>query len=155
MRPLLLVVLLPAVAGCGGSTRPAARPQTIAIGERFRCGGLTIAVDSLELGHGSWRVSASVRNDSGSAIEIGRPHSARGTYFGLARPGVAHPGLRARRFAPPLPRRLEPGEQWRGSFSGRGAIAPASPVRVVLGRFSRAGSVLGFDCATDRSVHPR
>ena len=153
MRRILALPALLIVAGCGSQAATVwARPQTVRIGERPGCRGLAVAVSSLRITGDGWTVSASVENRSGRAVDVLRPHVHGGTYFGLAPPGVVHPGLLARRFTPPLPRRLEAGARWSGSFTGLGRVASGVPLRVVLGRFTPAGAVVGFVCTTDHSV---
>ena len=148
--------MLVLAAGCGTpAASDWARPQTVSIAQRTSCGGLLVTVRSLRVTRGGWSVSAALVNRSSRAFDVGRPHVAGGTYFGLARPGVAHPGLLARGFYPPLPRRLEPGTRWSGSFAGPGHVGRGVPLRVVLGRFTPAGAVVGFVCTTDRSVRLR
>jgi hypothetical protein len=120
----------------------------------------------LELEHDRWNVSGSFVNDSDVPVRIFRPHTDSGTYFGLAvfrtdrggelerrvREQRVHVQLVADSFRPPLPRLVQPGAGWRGTFSGPGRLPRGRHVRVVLGRFSLKGHAppVGFLCISER-----
>ena len=152
LAPLLGLTL----AACGSTGSPSswAAPQTIRIDERSSCDGLAVRVGAVRIGRSGWAVTASIDNAGATTLDVTRPHVAGGTFFGLARPGVRHPGLLARRFTPPLPRTIAPGVRWSGSFSAPGHVG-RGPLQVVLGRFTPAGRVIGFLCVTDRTVRVR
>ena len=67
------------------------------------------------------------------------------------------PGLRAaRRFDPPLPARLAPGESWRGTIGARGPLAGSLYLRLVYGPFVAVGDPPegmqpGFSWITDHA----
>jgi hypothetical protein len=103
-----------------------------------------------------------------------RPHETGETLFRFApyrttsfrevrrRPesATAKPRTYADRVEPALPRLLQPGEGWSGTFSGLGRLPRDVPIRVVLGRFMFNGKVprgfvRGFLCVSRRYVRLR
>jgi len=148
------VLLLLAAGGCGGdSTSAPARPRTVVLDwheSPGRAGArLIVDVSRLVVRRDSWSVDARVKNGTKVAYTIGRPHHPGQSEFGvllLSSPSVeaddiaaAGPGLLASRYSPPLPRVLHPGEEWNGTFSGRGRLTAAHYLRVQLGRFTTVG----------------
>jgi hypothetical protein len=174
LRAIAVCGLAALAVGCGGAREPVdwAEPQTLPLGGAETCGdpGERIRLDlgRLELGRDRWQVTAAFINDSDAPVRIFRPHTDAGTYFGLmvfrtasaeeierrVREARIHIQLIADRFRPPLPRLVEPGQGWRGTFSGPGRLPRGRDVRVVLGRFSikhRAPPV-GFLCISERGT---
>ena len=58
----------------------------------------------------------------------------------------------ARGFVPSLPRRLERGGSWTGSYSGPGRLPAKVPLRLVFGRFTPVGKLTGFLCVSTHAV---
>jgi hypothetical protein len=159
-----------AVLGCGGTEQaPSARPQASLLnwseargkpGER-----LIVRVARLTLRRGAWSVRASIENDTASPLFIGRPHTDEPGMFGLVTsestraPGRLPAGLTATHYSPSLPRVLDPGERWRGAFSGPGVIRSGTSIRIAFGSFWAYGGVriegrrhMLFRVVTDHSV---
>jgi hypothetical protein len=163
VRRVALVVLV--LSGCGSVTRvhPAA-PQTIALGWRESDGGLTYSVRSIAVTEDGWRVEASVTNRRRDALDVLYPHLAGHTRFGLI--VSTHRELPSTdRFAdletpffeqeehPPVPTTLQPGESWRGVFSGPGRPPRGTYIRVTFGRFVPPGRPAeGFHLVTRHVV---
>jgi hypothetical protein len=148
------------------------------LGGEVRCGrppqAIRIVLGRLALGRERWRVEASLANETGVTVGIVRPHADEGTYFGLTafrsaagaevarrvRERNLHALLLATHFEPGLPRLLEPGATWRGTFSGPGRLRRGRFVRVVLGRFTILGRPppglsRGFLCISEPGVPVR
>ena len=159
--PSLAAALLCSLAACGGSTgSDVAHLQTLPLEGRVACGRLDVSLGTLTLSSARRTVTARIRNTTGTTLVVGRPHSSTSTRFGLLPAAEAHrplpmPQLVAASFSPPLPHVIRAGERWAGRFSGPGRVAPARPLRVILGRFTPAGRVIGFLCVSDRDVVPR
>lgn len=145
--------LVLAAPGCGGAAREVepARPRVVILnwsessgkpGERVIVRVATIAVHER-----GWSVRAALENDTAAPLVIGRPHTDETATFGLVRaaatrrPGSVPTGLIATRYSPPLPRILDPGERWSGTFSGRGLVRHGTRVRVAFGTFWAYGGV--------------
>ena len=146
------------LAGCASGRHTSwAAPQSVALGWREpACGGVRIDIRRLTVGGTRWRVEATVEND-GKPLTVGRPHTQRGTYFGVVRGDrrtveALHAGLLADRFVPPLPRRLGTGESWSGTYSGPGRLPANVPLRLVFGRFTTVGKPTGFICVSTHHV---
>lgn len=95
--------------------------------------------------------------NDGKAISLGKPHTVSRTYFGIARadrrtPEALHSALLADRFSPPLPRQLDHGASWSGTYTGRGRLPLDVPLRLVFGRFTRVGESIGFLCVSTHEV---
>jgi hypothetical protein len=155
---LAAAAALPALAGCAtGKDISWAPPQSVRLGWREPpCGGVRIDVRELTVAKDRWRIAATVEND-GRPLTIGRPHTQRGTYFGIVRGDrrtveSLHAALLADRFAPSLLRRLERGEVWIGRYSGPGRLPAKVPLRLVFGRFTPVGKPTGFLCVSTRAV---
>jgi hypothetical protein len=149
-RGLLALAGVLLAAGCGGtSATPPAHPRTIELNWR-EGSGLRVEIRTLVIRPGTWSVAATLRNGTRSTFVIGRPHHANETEFGVlaldsddpAAIESAGPGVYASRFQPPLPRALRPGDEWTGTFSGRGRLSDARFVRIELGRFFTYGARL-------------
>jgi hypothetical protein len=160
-----------AVLGCGGGPEqaPPARPEASLLnwseargtpGER-----LIVRVASITLRRGAWSVSASIENDTAAPLFIGRPHTDDPGTFGLVaadstrKRGALPGGLTATHYSPPLPGVLDPGERWRGTFSGPGAIRSGTNIQITFGSFWAYGGVwidgrrhMLFRVVTDHSV---
>ena len=84
---------------------------------------------------------ASIENDTRGILTIGRRHRRAGTKFGvLVLPSgradavaKAGPGILAKHFTPTAPSRLQPGQRWRGTFSGPGPLPVGGYVRIEFG----------------------
>ncbi|MCC6222475.1 MAG: PD40 domain-containing protein [Thermoleophilia bacterium] len=114
------------------------RARRIMLGwkERLISGGkaaLAFEVTSLAVGARSWAVRASVTNLTGKAIRI-RKHFGL-ALFESAAATEAYAQLSAATYAPKLPKRLAPGQTWKGTFRGTGIMIPGRIVRVAFGTF--------------------
>jgi len=143
-----------ALAGCGSGTHGSwAAPQSVGLGWREpACAGVRIDVLRLTVRPARWSIEARVANE-GKPLTIGRPHTEKGTYFGVVRgdrrtADALHAGLLADRFVPSLPRRLETGEAWSGTYSGPGRLPAGIPLRLVFGRFTTGGKATGSLCVS-------
>jgi hypothetical protein len=141
-------------AGCGSPTHGSwAAPQTVRLGwHEPACAGVRVDVRRLTVRTDRWSIEARVANE-GEPLTIGKPHTQRGTYFAVVRgdrrtADALHAGLTADRFVPPLPRRLERGEAWSGTYSGAGRLPADVPLRLVFGRFTTVGKATGFLCVS-------
>ncbi len=157
MKQLALVAAV-LLAGCGSGTNESwAPPQSLRLGWREPpCARVRIEIARLTVERTRWRVDAKVFND-GRALSIGKPHAATGTYFGIARGDrLTEVALRtavlADRFTPRLPRRLEGGASWSGTYSGPGRLPSGVPLRLVFGRFSRGDDATAFVCISTHQV---
>jgi hypothetical protein len=157
VRRLLVVALL--AAGCGGSGHVrAAAPGTYELNWVERDGPIAIEVRRLIVGEGTWSVDLAVANRSRFTWDIDRPHVLGAARFGLVttRVGTGRlPFLFADRFTPPLPRRLHPGERWRGTMSGHGLLPRGRYVHVTVGRFRTsedAPDPTRFSSVTDHAL---
>jgi hypothetical protein len=139
-------------AGCGTtSTPPPARVRTLALDwheETGRADGrMIVDVRRLVVRPNGWSVTAAVTNGTHVTMTISRPHYPGETEFGvliLDTAGqkdidAAGPGVFASQGGPAGPFVLDPGETWRGTFSGRGRISSGRYVRIELGRFTTVG----------------
>ena len=138
--------------GCGGDeSNPTARPHVVVLNWMESAGKpgerLILEVGSIAVGERTWKVKAAIRNDTAAPLFIGRPHTAEPATFGLVGAGSVRErgqvptGLIATSFSPSLPRILDPGERWSGTFSGRGVIRRGTRVRVAVGTFWAYGGV--------------
>ena len=142
-----------AAFGCGGEANQAepARSRLLVLnwseavgkpGER-----MLVRVASVTVLAGGWTVRASIENDTAAPLFLGRPHSDEPATFGLVAAtstrerGSVPVGLTATTYAPPLPRILDPGESWSGTFSGRGVVRTGTHVRIAFGTFWAYGGV--------------
>ncbi|HXG75692.1 MAG TPA: hypothetical protein VNJ53_03890 [Gaiellaceae bacterium] len=141
----------------GEGASVAARPQAAELGwrERFRAGNhaLVFGVERFEVVPGGWRAEISIANETTTAFGVGDPRATLDRQFGvmlfatgkrdeLERLNArgALPTLRAATaFEPPLPKILEPGEEWSGTISAPGALVAGSWVRVVFGALVAVG----------------
>ena len=146
------------LAGCGSESHGSwAAPQNVRLGwHEPACGGVRIDVRRLTVRPARWSIEATVANE-GKPLTIGRPHTQQGTYFAVVRSDrrtadALHAGLLADRFAPALPRRLERGESWSGTYSGPGRLPADVPLRLVFGRFTTVGEVRGFLCVSTHNA---
>jgi hypothetical protein len=154
VKRLALAAATVVLAGCGSATDASwATPQSVRLGwHEPVCGGVRIDVRRLTVRPERWSIEATIANE-GKALTIGRPHTEKGTYFGVVRGDrrtveALHAGLLADRFAPALPRRLETGESWSGTYSGPGRLPAEVPLRLVFGRFTTLGKATGFICVS-------
>jgi hypothetical protein len=160
-------------AGCGSTEHVAwAPPQTVPFHGSSDCGpkgrDIEIHVRRLVLRRDGWRVDASIANHTGTAVQVSRPHHPNHVQFGVdvfetnrlgeverrVAQRAMHNNALAERVEPPLPHALEPGERWRGSFSGPGRLPAGRYVRIEFGRFTFPGTVppgypARFFCVTD------
>ncbi len=156
-RPLLLLILTPALAGCGTvaavSLPPAhaATPQHADLNWVENTGGasarLVFGVRSFEVTRDGWQAAASMKNDTDVPFAVGNASLVGSLEFGLMlfATGVhseletrnasqSLPTLRpAETFAPALPAELEPHQAWAGTISARGPVAAGAWVRIVFG----------------------
>ena len=108
---------------------------------------LDVRVVSLTVRERGWRVRASIENDTAAPLFIGRPHTDERGTFGLVAAastrerGSVPTGLVATDYSPPLPRILDPGEKWSGTFSGRGVLRAGTRLRIAFGTFWAYGGV--------------
>ena len=145
---LVAVAALTVLTGCGtSSSAESARKQTIELAWHETPGvpgnRLVVDVQRLVIRRDGWTVAASSENNTHGILTIGRRHRLDGTEIGLLvlpsrSPHTvekAGPGIFATSFAPAAPRRLAPGERWKGTFSGPGPIPVGGYVRIELGFF--------------------
>jgi hypothetical protein len=155
-RALLTIVvaaLSAAAAGCASDT--AALPDATPAGPQRAAvdwtepapasgPGIVFEVGTIEVTEDGWRTEAAIDNRSRIAwtIDPRAPSSFGVMLFATGELGELEqrnadqslPGLRpARQFDPPLPRRLDPGESWKGTMSAQGALAAGRWLRVVFG----------------------
>jgi hypothetical protein len=154
--PALAAALV--LAGCGSGTHGSwAAPQSVRLAwHEPPCAGVRIDVRRLDVRSGRWRIGATVANE-GKPLTIGRPHTEQGTYFAVVRGDrrtaeALHAGLLADRFSPSLPRRLERGDAWSGTYSGPGRLPAHVPLRFVFGRFTTVGKPTGFLCVSTHHI---
>ena len=171
---ITVLAVLVLATGCG-STRPAqpSPPRTVRLNwhETYTSHGerLVFVVRRLRIGRGGWSVDASVTNGTRTPLTIERAHRPGQTLFGLlvlrtrdvgavARTGQFREPLQTTRFVPSLPRLLEPGASWSGTFSGPGTLARRRYVRIEFGRFwtnatGPAARWRGFIWITNHALH--
>ena len=142
-----------AVLGCGGDRREVepARARVVLLNWRETDGKpgerLIMRVASITVRARGWSVRASLTNDTAAPLFIGRPHTDERATFGLVpaastrQRGPVPTGLLATKYSPPPPRILDPGEGWRGTFSGRGVVRDGTRVRIAFGTFWAYGGV--------------
>ncbi len=178
---LLLPMLLGAglLSGCGSSDEPVplptrAAPQRVELGweERFPEKGpaLVFRAQTFEVTTDGWTAEIEVENRTTVPWRVGGAAEDVTSQFGVmlfpsgsideveerSQDGQL-PGLRAaRRFDPPLPARLAPGESWRGTIGARGPLAGSLYLRLVYGPFVAVGDPPegmqpGFSWITDHA----
>jgi hypothetical protein len=145
------------LGGCGGSSGSLAVPQTVALHWRERIpredGALVVRVERLVAGNRRWAVDAAIVNHTSTAFLIGKPHAPPGaTLLGVATDEGGR--LAATEVAPALPR-LDPGERWRGRFSGPGRLPSGRPIHVSFGQFIAVSGAVRFSWLTDHAVRLR
>jgi hypothetical protein len=159
---LLLLPLLAALTGCGGTTATvppatAAPPQRAGLAweepfpqERPR---LVFGVRSFAVTEAGWEARVSVANETAVTWELGGPRLAVERQFGVmlfATGELAEvdrrnrerelPAVRsATTYRPELPLVLEPGQRWEGTIAAHGALAAGRFVRVVFGTLTAVG----------------
>jgi hypothetical protein len=115
---------------------------------------LVFSVESLEVMRSGWRARVSVENRTSVSYEVGDPRATLDRSFGLMlfstgdpeeleerNANQTLPAIRtATRFAPALPKLLEPGATWEGTISARGSLVAGSWVRVVFGSLISIGN---------------
>ncbi len=143
------------LTGCGTSSSSPAEQRSLELDWHETTGRadarLIVDVRRLVIRRNGWSVEAGVTNRTGVGLLIGRPHHTGGTEFGVLLVedrstdaiDKAGPGFFASTFRPALPSLLNPGQAWRGTFSGRGRLASGRFVRVELGRFTTVGGPRG------------
>lgn len=152
-----LIAVVALLAGCASSS-PIARPATAAAApqtaeldwderEPATGPGLVFRANRLEVTKDGWEVDVEIHNQTSIPYALATDPVAVARHFGLmlfATGTLAEleqrnadrklPGIRsARRFDPPLPRRLAPGARWRGTIAADGALAAGRFVRIVFG----------------------
>ncbi len=158
MRRLALPAIL--LAGCCGGAQHAdwAQPQTLRLDWSGSDGGVEYSVRALTLTPRGWRVDASVTNRSATPLDVVRPHRAGKTKFALLAGGARFRPEAGTAFyeistEPLVPRVLQPGEMWRGTFSGLGRFPRGTYLRVMFGRFSPPGrAAAAFQAVTAQTV---
>jgi hypothetical protein len=125
------------------------KPQTVELGWRETARVekrpiLEFEVESIRLRPRGWTVRGSVTNRSPvrfsilapDAIEILEERKQDWTWFGLTWTTAAGVKIvHAEAYRPALPKILEPGQTWRGSFSGPAFAVQGRPIRVTFGMF--------------------
>lgn len=155
ITPLLPVcaVLLLTASACGGTKSSPVAPmksQTVDLGWRETASlkerpVLEFEVESIRFRPRGWTVRGSVTNHSPvrfsilapSPIEILEDKKQNWTWFGLTWTATA-PRVKivhAETYRPALPKILEPGQTWRGIFSGPAFAVQGRPIRVTFGMF--------------------
>ena len=156
-RPLLLLFLVPALAGCGTaatSSLPSAHassPQRARLGwvESIgdRSGRLLFGVRAFEVTKDGWRADISLTNDTAVPFAVGSADLPGSRAFGLMLFSTgAHSELESRNaksslptirpaetFVPPLPKVLQPHRTWAGTIGARGPLAAGTWARIVFG----------------------
>jgi hypothetical protein len=142
----------------GGDVTPtvAAGPQTAALGwtERYGEDGerIVFTVDSLEITTSGWNAKVGIENRTKVGWELAPGATPDGS-FGLQlfetgdkseldernRQGALPAVRAATRYAPELPRVLEPGASWTGTISAPGPLVAHSWARVVFGTLIAIG----------------
>ena len=142
-----------AACGCGGEPRQGepARPGVLVLNWRESTGKpgerVIVRIDTLTVREGGWSVRASLENDTAAPLFIGRPHTDERATFALVTAastrgrGSVPTGLIASEYSPELPRILDPGKGWSGTFSGAGVMRDGTRVRIAFGTFWAYGGV--------------
>jgi hypothetical protein len=142
-----------AALGCGGEPRDVEppRPRVVLLNWHEAAGKpgerMIVRIASVAVRERGWSVRASLENDTAATLFIGRPHTTERATFGLVpaastrKRGSVPTGLLATRYSPPLPRILDPGERWTGTFSGGGVVRRGTRVRIAFGTFWAYGGV--------------
>ena len=134
----------------------AAGPQAATLGWRESHGDpgerLTFVVDSLEVTESGWNAHIAIENDTKVGWELAPGATPEGSFglqlFGTGakkeldqrnREGTLPSVRAATRYAPELPRILEPGASWEGTISAPGPLVAGSWARVVFGTLIAVG----------------
>ncbi len=116
---------------------------------RFRVDGLISVVEGKDK---AWGVAGAFSNDSSVPMKISNQFA-----LAIFKNATDHEKSQAKfkpavKFKPALPKMLQPGQQWSGTFAGNGVPPKGSYVRVVFGWFA-TGDVIpgqtGFNWLTD------
>jgi uncharacterized protein YceK len=165
-RQLLLLLVLPLLAGCGtvaASLPPAhaASPQRAELGwvESIgdTSGRLLFGVRSFEVTRDGWQANISLTNDTGAPFAVGNADLPGSLAFGvllfstgahseLERRNASNslPTIRpAETFGPALPTELQPHRAWNGTISARGPLAAGTWVRLEFGVLFPGQRVVG------------
>lgn len=132
---------------------------TLELRWKERDGPIEIDVERMVFGRGSWSVDLGIVNRGNVTYVVDRPHVPDGARFGLvatAQPELPRsdrppPYIVASTIRPPPPRRLRPGEGWRGRISGTEDLAAGTFVHVIVGRFRNGRTA--FMAVTDAWTH--
>lgn len=134
----------------------AAGPQAAELGWRETYGSgnerIVFTVDGLEVTETGWTAQIGIDNASSVGWELAPNATPDGT-FGLQlfetgdpqeledrnREGTLPAVRAATRYAPELPRILEPGASWDGTIAARGSLVAGAFVRVVFGTLVAVG----------------
>ena len=137
-------------------TSVAAGPQTADLDWRETYGSpgerLVFTVTGIRVTETGWNARIGIENDSSAGWELAPGATPNGS-FGLQlfetgdkqelddrnRSGTLPAVRAATRYAPELPRILEPGASWNGEIAARGALVAGSWVRVVFGTLVAVG----------------
>jgi hypothetical protein len=155
LNPVLIAVAVLVLSACGGtddSTTASMKPQTVELGWRETASleerpVLEFEVESILFRPRRWTVRGSVTNRSRvrfailapDAIEILEAEKQNWTWFGLTwtagSRGAPVRIVHAESYRPALPKILEPGQTWTGTFSGPPFAVQGRPIRVTFGMF--------------------
>jgi hypothetical protein len=146
----LPLLVLSACGGTGSSSVAPMKPQTVELGWRETASlekrpVLEFEVESIRFRPRGWTVLGSVTNRSPvrfsilapARIKILEEKKQKWTWFGLTWTTTAPATkiVHAETYRPALPKILEPGHTWRGSFSGPAFAVQGRPIRVTFGMF--------------------
>jgi hypothetical protein len=157
-RVALLLSLALLLSACGGSSTPPGHKTYFGIWVEnlpkqrtynvdwtdTTPNALVTHVSRLEIGPHGWKMSATMKNIGTRPIDLPKGGKREPKDFGLGvfidrfSPRIEDPGnylLYATTIAPRLPRSLNPGESWRGTFSSAQPPRASRYVRPVFGVF--------------------